>query len=158
MNHAPCAQSIAQPIDQQSSALPLYYGCPLTFVWQLYNNNFCIHICTGQSINCIGWYFFLIQRNYNYRYQNLLQAWKIGKCALGWPWQGRRRQRRRINGCHIKFCTPIFWKCYQSIMSFYNTYISSLKNICQEYTGGIRRNGVLVHKSVFKVLLRQGEF
>ena len=28
MNHAPGAGSIAQPVDQQSSALPLYHGCP----------------------------------------------------------------------------------------------------------------------------------
>ena len=29
-NHAIGAGSIDRPIDQQSSALPLYYGCPLT--------------------------------------------------------------------------------------------------------------------------------
>ena len=29
MNHAPGAGSIARPVDQQSSALPLYYGQPL---------------------------------------------------------------------------------------------------------------------------------
>ena len=28
MNHAPGAGSIARPVDQQSSALPLCYGCP----------------------------------------------------------------------------------------------------------------------------------
>ena len=30
MNHAPGAGLIAQPVDQQSSALPLCYGCPQT--------------------------------------------------------------------------------------------------------------------------------
>ena len=28
MNHAPGAGLIARPVDQQSSILPLYYGCP----------------------------------------------------------------------------------------------------------------------------------
>ena len=28
MNHAPGVGSIARPVDQQSSALPLYHGCP----------------------------------------------------------------------------------------------------------------------------------
>ena len=28
MNHAPGAGSIARQVDQQSSALPLYHGCP----------------------------------------------------------------------------------------------------------------------------------
>ena len=30
MNHAPGAGSIAQPVDRQSSALPLYHGRPLS--------------------------------------------------------------------------------------------------------------------------------
>ena len=29
MNHAPGAGSIARPVDQRSSTLPLYHGCPL---------------------------------------------------------------------------------------------------------------------------------
>ena len=29
MNHAPGAGLIARPVDQQSSVLPLCYGCPL---------------------------------------------------------------------------------------------------------------------------------
>ena len=28
MNHAPGAGSIVRPVDQQSSVLPLYHGCP----------------------------------------------------------------------------------------------------------------------------------
>ena len=31
MNHVPGAGSPAQPVDQQSSALPLYHGCPLHY-------------------------------------------------------------------------------------------------------------------------------
>ena len=29
LNHAPSARSIVQPVDHQSSALPLCYGCPI---------------------------------------------------------------------------------------------------------------------------------
>ena len=29
MNHAPGAGSLARPVDQQASAIPLYPGCPL---------------------------------------------------------------------------------------------------------------------------------
>ena len=32
MNHDPGAGSIARPVDQQSSALPLYHGCPLSII------------------------------------------------------------------------------------------------------------------------------
>ena len=31
INHAPGAGSTAHPVDQQSSALPLYHGCPHAF-------------------------------------------------------------------------------------------------------------------------------
>ena len=37
MNHAPGAGSIARPVDQQSSALPLSYGHPLAMSQTVYH-------------------------------------------------------------------------------------------------------------------------
>ena len=39
MNHAPGVGSIARPVDQQSSTLPLYYGRPLLPTLTSTNNN-----------------------------------------------------------------------------------------------------------------------
>ena len=37
MNHSPGAGSIPQPIDQQSSMLPLYYRCPYVILEEKFN-------------------------------------------------------------------------------------------------------------------------
>ena len=57
MNYASFAGSIAQPIDQQSCALPLCYGCPLSYNIQTYWYTWIIMICsqlynTGYRQSC----------------------------------------------------------------------------------------------------------
>ena len=42
MIHAPGAGSIAQPVNQQSSMLPLYHGCPLTLVCIRTDLSYCL--------------------------------------------------------------------------------------------------------------------
>ena len=61
MNHAPGAGSITEPIDRQSSVLPLYHGCPLHNIISIhlllliiYNHNSTFaHFPSGGSGTCI---------------------------------------------------------------------------------------------------------
>ena len=81
MNHAPCAGTIARPVDQQSSALSLYHGCPLK-TCRVYFHNWII-----------------LSEQVNLHYNDVcgpvsgrviwIRVWQLGRVGM-WEEQGQR--------------------------------------------------------------------
>ena len=62
MNHAPVAGSIAQPVDQQSSALPLNHGCPLYELLNMVKHIHQIQAITTQFVFTVNIVLFLLSQ------------------------------------------------------------------------------------------------